>query len=168
MEKILYPVWKPAAVDGDAFRELLLQDLAPELIGLGVRGLRISVVDSDVAAAAGLRQENSRPVMDAMLSVWLDSAVFRQAVEQHRALPARGDGGPKHVVEPAGGNDKIFTKGGIPTVERAGARKFLRQLVQHTLKVPLGVSRRDGVVQRLGLLVEAEPVTLEHSCVGDE
>ncbi len=82
MEKILYPVWKPAAIDGDAFRDLLLEDLAPELIGLGVRGLRVSVVDSDVAAAAAMRQENSRPVMDAMVSVWLDSAIFRQAVEQ--------------------------------------------------------------------------------------
>jgi hypothetical protein len=87
MEKILYPVWKPAAIDGDAFRELLLEELAPALIGLGVRGLRVSVVDSDVAAAAGLRQENSRPVMDAMLSIWLDSAVFRQPVEQ--AIEAR-------------------------------------------------------------------------------
>lgn len=87
MEKILYPVWKPAGVDGDAFREMLLQDLGPELVELGVRGLRVSVVDSDVAAAAGLRQENSRPVMDAMLSIWLDSAVFRRDVEQ--AIEAR-------------------------------------------------------------------------------
>ena len=87
MEKILYPVWKPAAMDANAFRDMLLEDLCPELIGLEVRGLRVSVVDSDVAAAAGLRQENSRPVMDAMLSVWLDSAVFRRDVEQ--AIEAR-------------------------------------------------------------------------------
>ena len=56
MEKILYPVWKPAAIDGDTFRDMLLAELAPELVALGVRGLRVSVVDSDVAAAAGLRQ----------------------------------------------------------------------------------------------------------------
>jgi hypothetical protein len=81
MEKILYPVWKPADLDGDAFRDRLLDRLAPELVSLDVRGLRLSVVDSDVAPAAGLRQENCRPVMDAMISVWLDSAVYRQAVE---------------------------------------------------------------------------------------
>jgi hypothetical protein len=81
MEKILYPVWKNAGVEADAFRELLLEQLSPQLLELGVRGLRVSVVDSDVAAAAGLRQENSRPVMDAMISVWLDSSVYRGEVE---------------------------------------------------------------------------------------
>jgi hypothetical protein len=34
-----------------------------------------------VAPAARLRQENCRPAMDAMLSVWLDSAVFRAPIE---------------------------------------------------------------------------------------
>lgn len=82
MEKILYPVWKPALKSGDAFRDELLQDLCPELLSLGVRGLRVSVVDSDVEPAAGLRQENCAPVMDAMLSLWLDSSVFRAPVEQ--------------------------------------------------------------------------------------
>ncbi len=81
MEKILYPVWKDGGVDGDAFRDQLLDHLAPQLLELGVRGLRLSVVDSDVAPAAGLRQEHSRPVMDAMISVWLDSSVYRGAIE---------------------------------------------------------------------------------------
>jgi hypothetical protein len=87
MEKILYPVWKDSALEADAFRDQLLQRLAPSLLEVGVRGLRLSVVDSDVDAAAGLRQENSRPVMDAMLSVWLDSSVYRQPVEA--AIAAR-------------------------------------------------------------------------------
>lgn len=82
MEKILYPVWKPAALDGDGFRDLLLNEVAPALLQQGVRGLRISVVDSDVDAASTLRQENCRPVMDAMLSVWLDSSVLRQPIEK--------------------------------------------------------------------------------------
>lgn len=81
MEKILYPVWKNSAQSGDDFRDELLHTVAPALLQLGVRGLRISVVDSDVDVAAGLRQENCRPVMDAMLSVWLDSSVFRGPVE---------------------------------------------------------------------------------------
>jgi hypothetical protein len=81
MEKILYPVWKAPALSGDEFRDLLLHQLGPELIAAGVRGLRLSVVDGAVAPAAGLRQENCRPAMDAMLSVWLDSAVFRAPIE---------------------------------------------------------------------------------------
>lgn len=81
MEKILYPVWKAPTLGGDEFRDLLLQQLGPELIAAGVRGLRVSVADSEVEPAAGLRQANCRPVMDAMLSVWLDSSVFRATVE---------------------------------------------------------------------------------------
>ena len=81
MEKILYPVWKAPTLDGDEFRDVLVQQLGPELIAAGVRGLRVSVVDSAVEPAAGLRQEHCRPVMDAMLSVWLDSSVFRAPIE---------------------------------------------------------------------------------------
>lgn len=81
MEKILYPVWKASSLDGDEFRDLLLNRLGPELIAAGVRGLRLSVVDSAVEPAAGLRQANCRPAMDAMLSVWLDSSVFRAPIE---------------------------------------------------------------------------------------
>ncbi|MEP5766389.1 MAG: hypothetical protein ABJ308_17445 [Halieaceae bacterium] len=93
MEKILYPVWKPDALDPDAFRELLLQEVAPALVQAGVRGLRISVVDSEVAAAAGLRQETLGAALDAMLSVWLDSSVYRQEVESIiAARVARMDG----------------------------------------------------------------------------
>ncbi len=82
MEKILYPVWKNSQLDGDAFRSVLLDEVAPKLLDLGVRGLRVSVVDSDVAAAVGLRQEHCKPVMDAMLSVWVNSSVFRAEIEQ--------------------------------------------------------------------------------------
>ncbi len=81
MEKILYPVWKAPTLDGDEFREVLLRQLGPDLIEAGVRGLRVSVVDSEVEPAAGLRQENCPPVMDAMLSVWLDSSVYRAPIE---------------------------------------------------------------------------------------
>ncbi len=82
MEKILYPVWKSEGLSADQFRDQLLKVLVPRLLALGVRGLRVSVVDSDVALAAGLRMENSRPLMDAMVSVWLDSSVYRAPIEE--------------------------------------------------------------------------------------
>jgi hypothetical protein len=81
MEKVLYPVWKSAELGGDEFRDILLNELGPALLELGVRGLRVAVVDSEVKAAAGLRMENCRPVMDAMISVWMDSTVYRAPIE---------------------------------------------------------------------------------------
>ena len=87
MEKILYPVWKPGTVGADDFRDVLLRELGPELIELGVRGLRLSVVDSEVNPASGLRQETLGAAMDALISVWLDSSVHRAPVEA--AIAAR-------------------------------------------------------------------------------
>jgi len=75
MEKLLYPLWKRQALTGDAFRDALLQDLAPALTTLaGVHGVRLCVADSAVEAAAGRRMEGCPPVPDAMLSLWVDFA----------------------------------------------------------------------------------------------
>ena len=75
MEKLLYPLWKKAGQSGDAFRDDLLQHLAPELAELeGVHGLRLCVADSAVEPAAGRRMEGCAPVPNAMLSLWVDSA----------------------------------------------------------------------------------------------
>jgi hypothetical protein len=75
MEKLLYPLWKPAALSGDDFREVLLHQLAPKLGRLeGVHSLRLCVADSAVEAAAGRRIESHAPVPDAMLSLWVDFA----------------------------------------------------------------------------------------------
>jgi hypothetical protein len=75
MEKLLYPLWKPAALDGDAFRDVLLQQLAAQLSELaGVHGVRLCVADSAVAPAAARRIESHAPVPDAMLSLWVDYA----------------------------------------------------------------------------------------------
>jgi hypothetical protein len=75
MEKLLYPLWKDASLDADAFRDRLLGELGPALCDLdAVHGVRICVADRDVAAAAGRRMENNPPVPDAMLSLWVDYA----------------------------------------------------------------------------------------------
>lgn len=74
MEKLLYPLWKPATLDGDGFRDVLLQ-LAPQLSELaGVHSVRLCVADSAVAPAAARRIESHAPVPDAMLSLWVDYA----------------------------------------------------------------------------------------------
>jgi hypothetical protein len=75
MEKLLYPLWKPAALSGDDFREVLLHQLVPKLARLeGVHSLRLCVADSAVEAAAARRMESHAPVPDAMLSLWVDFA----------------------------------------------------------------------------------------------
>ncbi|MCB1689477.1 MAG: hypothetical protein KDI33_13370 [Halioglobus sp.] len=75
MEKLLYPLWKSATLSGDAFRDVLLQELAPKLGPLeGVHCVRLCVADSAVAAAAGRRIESHAPLPDAMLSLWVDFA----------------------------------------------------------------------------------------------
>ncbi len=64
----------------DALRDGLLE-LAPALMEAGARGLRVSVADSDVAAGGSLRQARLCPAADAMLSVWLNSNIHRQPIE---------------------------------------------------------------------------------------
>lgn len=82
MEKLLYPVWKKSDLAADEFGRQLTEELAPILRELGCHKLRISVVDSAVAPAMSRLTENSGPAMDAMVSVWLDSSVYRQPFEQ--------------------------------------------------------------------------------------
>jgi hypothetical protein len=75
MEKLLYPLWRAQDKSPDDFRDTLLQQLCPQLLEQGgVRGIRLCVADSAVAAAAGRRMINNAPVPDAMLSLWVDAA----------------------------------------------------------------------------------------------
>lgn len=91
MEKLIYPLWKHPGDSAEALRERLLGPVAGALLDAGVHHLRLSVVDADVAPAAGLRQVNTRPAIDALLSLWVDTAVrakryealFAEAVARH-------------------------------------------------------------------------------------
>jgi hypothetical protein len=81
MEKILYPVWKLADQSLNEFRDQLLGEISQQLIASGVCKLRISIVDDEVESAASLRQENIQPLMNAMLTLWVDSSVYRAKQE---------------------------------------------------------------------------------------
>lgn len=71
----MYPLWAGPEREADGFRDLLLQELPPALAGFeGVRGLRLSVADSAVSAAAKRRLVSHEPAPDAVLSLWVDSA----------------------------------------------------------------------------------------------
>jgi len=81
MEKLLYAVWKNESDSGEVFRRRLLEDLSPQLIQLGARRLRIGVVDDDVAPAAPLRTETTRPPIAGLVSIWVDTSVRRRSLE---------------------------------------------------------------------------------------
>ena len=74
VEKIIYTLWRAPQYSLDAFAERLRGTVAERLFTLGARGLQLNLADADVAPAAGLRQENNRPLPDATLSLWVDSA----------------------------------------------------------------------------------------------
>ena len=75
MEKLLYPLWKPATETADEFRDALLQTVSPGLLEIpGLRSLRLCVADSAVEAAAGRRLVSSGSAADAVLSLWVDNA----------------------------------------------------------------------------------------------
>ena len=80
MEKLIYSLWQ-ADPAGNDFRDHLLNDTAPRLLKHPVRGLRISVVDEAVAPAQPMRQSHLCEAPAGLVSVWVDSAHHRDAVE---------------------------------------------------------------------------------------
>jgi hypothetical protein len=88
VEKLLYPVWKDPSLAADEFRDALLLQLGPQLANLAaVHGLRMTVADSAVAAAAARRIESHTPVPDAVLSLWVDfagaAALWEPLIDAH-------------------------------------------------------------------------------------
>ena len=81
MEKLMYPIWAIHGQSPGQLRELLLGPVARGLMAAGAHSVRVSVADEAVEAAAALRQVNSKPAFDALVSVWVDSAVWHQRFE---------------------------------------------------------------------------------------
>ena len=86
MEKIIYPVWKPSGQSVDDFKAALLGPMSQALLSSGVKKLRINIVDDDVAPAAKLRHQNISSMMDAVISIWVDSYIYRE----HQQAVIRG------------------------------------------------------------------------------
>lgn len=77
MEKIVYVLWRDSRSAEQEFAELLRIEVAPRLVAAGARGVRLSVADEVVRPAAALRQANTQPAIDGLLSLWVDSAIER-------------------------------------------------------------------------------------------
>ena len=82
MEKMIYTVWKRDGESTDSLAARLRGEVSSRLLRDGAHELRISVADSDVAAALPLRQEHNPPAPDGLVSLWVDTANRRQPLEQ--------------------------------------------------------------------------------------
>lgn len=80
MEKVIYVLWRDAQTPPDQWSRTVRAQLADKLLSLGAHGVQINVADADVEAAASLRQTNTRPGIEGIAAVWIDSAntMFRQ------------------------------------------------------------------------------------------
>ncbi len=75
MEKVIYTLWKQPEQTTEQFAAALRTQLSQQLLQAGVRGLQLNIDDAEVAPAAGIRQIASAPLPDALLQLWLDSAI---------------------------------------------------------------------------------------------
>lgn len=76
MEKVVYLVWKAATQPADEFAARM-RELPARLLAAGAHRGRINVADADVAKAIGLRQVHLKPQPEAIVQVWVDSAIAR-------------------------------------------------------------------------------------------
>lgn len=84
MEKVLYCVTSKPGVGPSALGDLLRDAVAERLTALGAHGVQVNVADDAVAPADGLRIISSPTPAEAMVSIWIDSAVdeFRLPFDQ--------------------------------------------------------------------------------------
>jgi hypothetical protein len=74
MEKVVYALWRDPDEPVASFATRLRTDVARALRAAGTRGLQVNVAD-DAVASAVVRLVESRPQMEALVSVWLDTAI---------------------------------------------------------------------------------------------
>ena len=80
MEKIVTVLWKPAEMGKQEFADALLNDAAPEMVGLGARRLKVCVEDDHVDGDA-LRMNPAPPPKSAMVSYWVECSEDRAPLE---------------------------------------------------------------------------------------
>jgi hypothetical protein len=73
VEKIVYLLWRDPAVPVASWSEVLRGAVAADLVAAGAHGVQVNVADEAVAAAM-MRMVELDPQMEAVVSVWVDSA----------------------------------------------------------------------------------------------
>jgi hypothetical protein len=81
MEKLVYLCWKRAADPIDRFRDVLLAEASPRLLGGGVLSLTINVADLGERVADSPLVIGEGKTIAASVSCWLDSLDARRVIE---------------------------------------------------------------------------------------
>jgi len=81
MEKLVYAVWRPAALSGSDFRDRLLGDCAERLLQRGAQKLAVSVADEHVDYARGSIISHMEAPIAAVVCFWLDTHLERAPAE---------------------------------------------------------------------------------------
>ncbi len=111
MEKLVYVLWRPEGVSETIFRQRLTGVVSQRLLDAGVLRIQVNVVDDAVRPAEATRQVNSHPAADALVSVWVQSAIESRRLERILLESSRGLAGylvaesepvanTRHVSEP--------------------------------------------------------------------
>ena len=90
MEKVIYSVTGKPGIEASELSSELREQVAGTLADLGAHAVQVNVVDDAVAEAADLHIGSSQQTADAIVSVWIDSAVdrFRRPYDEAVAAAA--------------------------------------------------------------------------------
>jgi hypothetical protein len=73
MEKLIYLVWDRPSRAADDVRAQLIDDIAPQLLACGVRGLQIDVDDEGAQVKSMVPVPNDELPVRALVSIWVDA-----------------------------------------------------------------------------------------------
>lgn len=90
MQKVIYLLWRDPRQSLAALNGWLRDEAAGKLLSAGARGLTLNLQDEAVKDAERVRQVCLRPQMEAVVQVWMDSAIERFRKPFDEALLAGG------------------------------------------------------------------------------
>jgi hypothetical protein len=82
VEKLVYLIWDRPSRPGAEIRAQFLEDLGPQLLGLGVTGLQIDLDDDHAQVASMVPVPDDELPIRACASMWLDAHDFRGPCEE--------------------------------------------------------------------------------------
>lgn len=77
MEKVVYVLWRDASTTAKSFNAKLRGETAEKLVAAKAKAVQVNICDEAVEPAAAIRQVSTRPQMDGIIQVWLDSSLDR-------------------------------------------------------------------------------------------
>jgi hypothetical protein len=98
MEKVIYTVAGDTGLDAGQLGARLRGEVADALLDRGALGVQVNVADARVEPAAALRITTSQHPADAVVAVWLDTAVDRLRQPFDAAIAAVGGMYAAHLV----------------------------------------------------------------------